>query len=106
MHARGAPGALQALCRWLNEKAKPALMAKLDRRGINGASEERVRVAGDGYRLTASPLRSYGYLYMVAEPDPRATAPLPEQEEARHPGGRRARPRTRPAGPARRPRSA
>jgi len=63
------------LSNWWN-RARDVLEARLRELGVDGSSEEVVTVAGDGYRCSACPRRSFGYLYLVVEPDPSATEPL------------------------------
>jgi hypothetical protein len=63
----------KALASWFNDRARSAMERQLEELCIDGSSCERVVVSGDGYRLTGTPNCSYGYLYVVCEPDQEAT---------------------------------
>jgi hypothetical protein len=82
----------RGLADWFNDKGRSAMDRRLAELGLDGSSEERAVVAGDGYRLTGTPNGSYGYCYLVCEPDPDATGtvelpPKPKARSASH--GRR-----------------
>jgi hypothetical protein len=51
---------------WLNRKGLPALRRACVKQYVNGDSKDEVYIEQDRYRLKASPLSSYGYLYIVA----------------------------------------
>lgn len=75
-----------ALSTWINSKAMSHLKRKLSKLGIGISSEELVTIEGDGFRLSASPKKSHGYLYLVAEPFSDAQEPLgPAEEPKRNP---------------------
>jgi hypothetical protein len=69
----GTAAERQALANWFNDKGRAAMDRRLAALGLDGSSEDRAVVAGDGYRLTGTPNGSYGYVYLVCEPDPDAT---------------------------------
>lgn len=80
----------KAIGAWLDAKAIPLLRAEA--RTVDPGSHAWIEFAGDGYRLRASPRRSFGYLYLSAAPDPSATAPTPRPpRKPRSPRRRRAR---------------
>jgi hypothetical protein len=75
-----------ALSTWINSKAMNQLKKKLSKLGIGGSSEELISIEGDGFRLSASPKASHGYLYLVAEPCLSATECLvPLEDPQRNP---------------------
>jgi len=99
-----------ALVAWLNTTALPYLRAvEAYGEGLPRRDEDReVTVSGDGFTLRANPRRSYGYLYVVAYPDPSATGPTPprplspkEKTAARRSEGARKAAATRKANAAR-----
>ena len=87
----GTAAERQALADWFNDRGRAAMDRKLAELGLDGSSEERAVVAGDGYRLTGTPNGSYGYVYLVCEPDPACTGTV-ELPKKSKPGARR-RPR-------------
>lgn len=75
----------KALADWFNDKARDAMERALSEAGLDGSSHESAFVAGDGYRLTGSPRGSYGYCYLVCEPDQTATGTVERPKPKRKP---------------------
>jgi len=72
------PAERKALGLWIDKRALPVLRAMAEAYEVHqpGDAEETV-ISGGGYTLRANPRASYGYLYIVAYPDPAATGPAP-----------------------------
>jgi hypothetical protein len=67
-----------ALLAWVEECGLPGLRAVAKRARLPQSSREELEVVGMGFRLVASPRRSYGYLYIGAWPLPREGSGAPE----------------------------
>jgi hypothetical protein len=78
----GTPEEREAFSYWIDKKAMPALrkLVKAEcrtRDGLAPDSDREIAVELEGYRIVASPRRSYGYLYIGIHPI--ADAPSTEQ---------------------------
>lgn len=62
----GPEEARRALCAWVNATGLPLLEKELNERFVRTCDDVTVTVTEGGYTLTASPRRSYGYLYLGA----------------------------------------
>ena len=59
----------KALVKWLNSKGMKALEKLLAKECVGGDQNMRVEVSGEGFKLSANPNASFGYLYLVCEPE-------------------------------------
>ena len=59
----------KALGAWVGVEGMKLLEKKLNEEHVAGSDEVRVEVSGKGFLLSANPHGSYGYLYLVCEPE-------------------------------------